>query len=400
MSIFTKWKYYTPRKKVFGIDTIDNLGSHIREENINGKAIILSDAGVIEAGITGRAVDALKKANYKVKVFKLPCIEPTTYSCDKAIEFARNNNGAFVVGLGGGSSIDTAKVVAQLLRIDGKTYDHLKNRTFLKKGAPIIAIPTTSGTGSEMTQIAVISYADSKEKSSFSTPFIIPDIAIIDPSLTLSMPPGITSISAADALSHAIESMMSRNENMYNDTLAFKAIELIGESAPKAVYDGTNLEARTKMAYGAMFAGMAFNRIGVVEGHAFARALGSIYHQPHGLCCGLSLPYVMEYHFSHCKEKWAKISQLFGYSIPNMNIHNAAIEGIKAITDLLIEIGNPLTWRSFGEQKDIPKLVDYLLENPQTSSIWKNNSKRILNKETATELITRIYKRELGKGVF
>ncbi|SMB99032.1 alcohol dehydrogenase [Thermanaeromonas toyohensis ToBE] len=392
-------EYYTPQQVVFGVNAVDNLGSYIKNKGITGKAIIVTDPGVAQAGIADRVVQALKKEGFDTAVFDQGKPEPDNVVCDQAVEFARKEGGKFVVGLGGGSAIDIAKVVAQLLVLPGKTEDYLVKTTFPQKGAPIVAIPTTSGTGTECTMYSVVTFAKDGIKGFFATPYILPDLALVDPTLTVSMPPKVTASTGADALAHAVETMMAKQENPVTDALALKAVEFIGEALPVAVYEGNNLEARVKMAYASMMAGMAFNDPGIVEGHALAHTLGSVYHVPHGVGCAVALPYVMEYNMGHCMEKLARIAAALGQNISGMNIRQAAQAAVYAVKQLLEDVGLPTTWAPFGKKEDIPKLADMMVESPWITAFY-GWCKRKMTREAAVELLTRSYEGRLGEKLY
>ncbi|MCC9293594.1 iron-containing alcohol dehydrogenase [Clostridium sp. WLY-B-L2] len=392
-------EYFTPQRKVFGVNAVDKIGQYIKSMGIKGKAIIVTDPGVVATGAVERIEKSLKKEGFTSSVFSEGIPEPDDIICDKAANFAREQKGNFVIGLGGGSAMDIGKMAAQLLKIPGKVADYLPTYTFPSKGAPFIAVTTTSGTGSESTMYAIINYSKDNIKGFFSTPYILSDLAIVDPTLLLTMPPKVTAATGIDALSHAIETMMAKQENPITDALAMKAVELIAEALPVAVYEGDNLDARVKMAYGSMMAGIAFEDPGIVEGHALSHTLGSIYHVPHGVGCAIGLPYAMEYNMGHCMEKMARIATALGQNTSGMSVREAAKSAIFAVKQLIIDVGLPLTWAQFGSRDDIPKLVDLMTNCPWITAfyLW---SKRKMTKEAATELVTRSYEGRIGEGIF
>jgi len=392
-------QYYTPQKVVFGVNAVDNIGLYVKEMGISGKAIIVTDPGVAQAGIADRVVQAFKKDGFEAAVFDQGKPEPDDVVCDQAADFARKEAGNFVIGLGGGSAIDIAKVVAELLVLPGKTKDYLVNTTFPQKGVPIIAIPTTSGTGTECTMYSVITFAEDDIKGFFATPTILPDMALVDPTLTVSMPPKVTASSGADALSHAIETMMARQENPLTDAIALKAVELIAEALPVAVYEGDNLEARVKMAYASMMAGMAFNDPGIVEGHALAHTLGSVYHVPHGVGCAIALPYAMEYNMGHCIDKLARIATTLGQNTSGMSVRQAAQAAVYAVKQLIEDVGLSTTWAPLGKKEDIPMLTGMMVESPWITAFY-GWSKRSMTREAAAELLTRSYEGRLGENLY
>lgn len=367
--------------------------------DIKGKAIIVTDPGVMQTGAIDRIKKSLSTEGFDFSIFSEGVPEPNDVVCDKAADFARKEKGNFVIGVGGGSAMDIGKIVAQLLELPGKTADYMPTFVFPKKGAPYIAVTTTSGTGSESTMYSIVTFSNDNIKGFFSCPYILPDLSIIDPTLTLTMPPSVTASTGIDALSHAIETMMAKQENPMSDALAEKAIELISEALPIAVYEGDNIEARVKMSYGAMMAGIAFEDPGIVEGHALSHTLGSVYHAPHGVGCAIALPYAMEYNMGHCMNKLALIASKMGQKTEGMNTREAAMSAILAVKQLILDVGLPTTWASFGKREDIPRLVSMMTDCPWITAFY-NWSKRKMTKEAATELVTRSFEGKIGIGIF
>lgn len=392
-------EYLTPQKKVFGVNCVDNIGQYIKDMGIKGRAIVITDPIIRKTGAVDRVEKSLKKEGFEISVFDQAVPEPDDLVCDLAADFARENSGDFVIGLGGGSPIDIAKVAAQLLELPGKTKDYLQTTTFPKKGAPLIAVPTTSGTGTECTMYSVITFSGDSIKGFFGTPFILADMALVDPTLSLSMPPKVTASTGADALSHAIETMIAKQDNPYTDAIALKAVELIAEALPVAVYDGENLEARVKMAYASMLGGIAFQDPGIVEGHALSHTLGSVYHVPHGYGCAIGLTYAMEYNMGHSMEKLALIAKALGQKTDGLTTREAAISSIFAVEQLFKDINVPLSWASYGKKEDIPKLVEIMTESPWITAFY-GWSKRPMTKEAAKELLERSYEGCIGKPLY
>lgn len=386
---------YLPPKVIFGAATVDNLGQYIKETGLTGKAIIVTDPVIVRAGISERVVQAIKREKYEVAVFDRSKPEPDSTVCDQAVEFGRAEKGNFVLGLGGGSAIDIAKIVAQLLVLPGKTEDYLEKATFPSKGVPIIAIPTTAGTGSECTMFAVITSVRQEVKVTFMTPAILPDMAVVDPTLTLSVPPHVTAATGADALAHAVEAMLTKEENPLTDAIALRAVELIGKALRVAVYEGNNLEARVNMSCASMMAGIAFSNAGLVEGHALAHALGSAYHIPHGIGCAVALPYIMGYNMGHAADKMVRLAAALGEKKDGLSKRDVAGLAITAVKQLFEDIGLPTTWSSFGKKEDIPKLAEMMVKNTSITTFYRW-CKRQMTMETATQLLHSSYKDYTG----
>jgi len=392
-------EYNSPQRKVFGVNAVDKLGEYIKKMGISGKAVIVTDPGIMATGTVERIQKALEKEGFTSVIYRNGMPEPNDIACDEAAAFARSEKGDFVIGLGGGSDMDIGKVVAELLKLPGKTADYLPHFSFPKKGAPFIAVTTTSGTGSESTMYAIVNFSKDNIKGFFSDPNLLADLAVVDPTLMLTMPPKVTAATGIDALSHAIETMLAKQENPYTDALAIKAIELLSGALPVAVYEGDNLDARVRVAYGAFMAGIAFEDPGIVEGHALAHTLGSLYHVPHGVGCAIGLPYVMEYNMGHSMEKLAQIAVALGQNTTGLSVREAAVSAILAVKQLITDVGLPLSWAQYGSREDIPRVVD-MMTNCDWITAFYLWAKRKMTKEAATEFVTRSYEGRIGAGIF
>ena len=226
-------------------------------------------------------------------------------SVDAIVKFAEKGKYDCIVGFGGGSAIDVAKMVAVLVGSGAKVEDFVGVDQVPKKGLPIIAVPTTAGTGSEVTAIAIFANEKLNVKQGVVSGYLIPNIALVDPELTWSCPANVTAASGMDALIHCIEAYTSVNATMHTDPLAYEGIKLISKSIRAATYDGTNAWARHNMAMGSLLGGIAFGNAGVGAVHALSYPIGGMFHVPHGVANTLMLPWVMEYNMLSCL-KWFK----------------------------------------------------------------------------------------------
>ena len=393
--------FYTPQKVVFGVNSVDMIGEHIKEVVDGGKAFLVSDPVLTKIGTTDRVKKGLESAGWELFVWDQCKEEPSDLLCDEAAAVAKENNCDFVVAVGGGSNIDLAKVVSELLILGGKTVDYLDEGVFPKKGAPIITVATTSGTGSEVTMYSVITHSKDGIKGCFGSPTvnILPTMTLVDPTLTLTMPSKVTASTGIDALTHAIECLTSMKENPLSDAIALKAIEFIGEALPVAVYEGDNLEARVKMSYASMMAGLAFNNTGTIEGHAFAHSLGCMYHVPHGIGCGIAAPYTMEYNIGHAMDKLGQIAAALGRNTCSMTKREAAQDAAYAVKQLLEDVGLPTTWAPYGKKEDIPKLTDLMLGDMRIAGMFGGAKRQTITREAAIEIFTRSYEGRLGDKI-
>ncbi len=224
----------------------------------------------------------------------------------------------FVIGLGGGSPLDAAKIISALLTNQGPVSDWAGVGNIRNRARPIIAIPTTSGTGSEATSVAVITDRQRKQKMSIVSPNIYPTLSIVDPSLTVSMPPALTASTGMDALTHAVESYVSRRAWAPTQGLSFRATQLIFANLERACADGEDLEARRNLSLASMIAGMAFTNAGLGLTHAMAHALGAHFHVPHGVANALLLPYVMEFNLEACPHLYRELALAMGEDVSGM----------------------------------------------------------------------------------
>lgn len=272
-----------------------------------------------------------------------------------------------VIGIGGGSCMDLAKAVALLLTHGGRPEDYYGENKVPGPLIPVIAIPTTAGTGSEVTPVAVVGDSERNTKVGISSPYLIPKVAICDPELTVTCPPWITAVSGADALTHAVEAFTAAareptarlsvdnvfvGKNVLSDQFALLAITSIWSSLRRAYVDGTDIEAREKMMLAALAAGCAFGTAGTAAAHAIQYPVGNDTHTAHGAGVALLLPYVMEFNRPECVGAYAAIGRAIGLDGPGKTDEQLSFEAIDAIAGLLASIGIPRTLKDLGLAED------------------------------------------------
>jgi len=326
-------------------EIFDKLGSRI---------LFITDKGLMSLGLTNPTIEELKKMG-SVEVFDDVEADPSQKTLLTAIEIGRKIKATGVIGFGGGSSMDVAKLSALIL---GSNEDLEKAWGVSNaKGPrlPLVLIPTTAGTGSEVTPISIITVGE-EEKKGVSSPIIIPDLAILDPNLTLGLPAHTTASTGIDAMVHAIEAYASsnKNNNVISKMLAVESLKLLGGSIEKAVIDGSNVEARGNMLIGAMLAGKAFANSPVAAVHALAYPIGGTFHISHGLSNSLVLPYVLRFNSVDAKAA-NSYAELAPYVFPKLDINKGAqavcAEFIDKLEDLSKKLGLPQKLR----EVDIPK---------------------------------------------
>ncbi|HEY0266543.1 MAG TPA: iron-containing alcohol dehydrogenase, partial [Rhizomicrobium sp.] len=302
-----------------------------------------------------------------------------------------------VLGIGGGSCMDMAKCVAVLLTHGGGLRDYYGENKIPSAVIPMIAVPTTSGTGSEVTPVAVVADTERGTKVGISSPYLIPKAAVCDPELTLSCPPGLTAVSGADALTHAIESFTAARrevtadltvknvfigKNVLSDTFGLLALKNIFAALPAAVKDGKNLAAREQMMLASLAAGCAFGTAGTAAAHAIQYPVGNETHTPHGMGVALLMPYVMEFNRPSSVAAFAEIARAIGLQGTDEELSHKLIDAVAA---LLKEIGIPVTLKDLGLPED---KQDWTAESAIGAARLVNNNPRKLDVD-ALKAITR-----------
>ncbi len=279
--------------------------------------------------------------------------EPPVELLEEAVEEIIRENYDCLIALGGGSSMDFAKMAAVMAKNRKiKPRDMVGSEKIPQKGLPTIMIPTTSGSGSEVSAVAVFSFAKERMKKGISSGFLVADIALVDPELTLDLPQHITAASGMDALVHGVEAFLSLGTNPFTQDLALIAIKNISANLAECVDNGQNLKAREAQSYGSMIAGMAFSMSGTAGVHAMAYPLGGQYHVPHGEANTALLRWVMEYNLEGCEEKFIPIAKAMGVYEPSMSDCDAADAALKAMVDLGEKTGVKTRLREFGIPKE------------------------------------------------
>jgi alcohol dehydrogenase class IV len=310
------------------------------------RALILTDPGVNKAGLAQLVKDAL--IELCVGIYDNISSDPDLETVDAATAMARELKADCIVSVGGGSVIDTAKGVCVTLKNGGKANDHLNFLVLTEPQTPHIAIPTTAGTGSEVTNVAVLTSKGAGRKLFIVDARIMPDVAILDPRFTMSLPKDMTVSTAMDAMTHAIEAMTSTMANKICDGLALQAIRLINENLPLVVADGKNEKARLNLQLAATMAGWAFTIAQVGLAHGMAHTIGTLHHVPHGAACGIVLPKVMRYNVDHAADKLAQVAQALGVNTSGMAERDAALAAADAVEALMTKVGHPMRLRDVG----------------------------------------------------
>ena len=359
------YEFRLPGVLLFGVGVVERVGEETSKWG--SRALLVSGKTATKStGLRDRVGKLLRDAGMEVILFDQVEANPSTQTIDRGAELAKQEKCDLVVGVGGGSPLDAAKAISGMMTLPGSALDYLrKEREIDRPAMPLIAIPTTSGTASEVTQVAVLSDTERKIKVGVKSPYWLAKAAIVDPQLTLSAPPELTAATGMDALTHATEGYLSTNADPMTDALALRAIGLCGQHLRAAFADSSNLDARTGMALGSMMAGMAFANCGLGAVHALAHQLSALYDLPHGAACALFLPYVLEYNLPVVEEKMANIAQAL-----EPGAQAGGTRAIQLIRQLVTDLGLPDTLDQIGVTEDG---VDRIVEDCKYSGALKTN---------------------------
>ncbi len=344
----------------FGIGISERIADFAREMG-GSKVFIIADKILLDNGTLEGVFKSFDTAGMEYELFTDIVPEPPVKVVDEVSEVMRKVGCDLCVAIGGGSTIDTAKAVCMLQTHEGSIKDYLfgGSKSVTNPCVPLICIPTTAGTGAEVTAASVIDDTENKVKLSVTHENLIPDLALLDPTLQTSLPAFVTATTGMDALTHAIESYTTLNANLVGDAYALQAMKLISDNLRTAVSDGSNMEARGNMVVASFLAGTSLLNCGVSVVHGIAQSIGGIAHVPHGLANALILPYAMEINYVGNLEKFKNIAVCLGENVEGLSLRDAARKSISAIINLENDIGIPRKLSEVGVTKEMfPQIVE------------------------------------------
>jgi choline dehydrogenase len=352
-----------PMRLVHGAGAVRRIGELARELGVS-RPLVVTDPGVAAAGVLERALEYLDD----VTVFDGVRPNPDIALVDEGARLYRDEGCDGLVGIGGGSSLDTAKAIGVVVRHGGSILDYEYGRTPLSKRLPpLVAVPTTAGTGSEVTLWAVITDHERQIKFNVGgSPLIGSHVALIDPELMLGLPPAVTAATGMDALSHAIECYTGDYHQPFNDAVALHAIELVGAWLRRAVGDGGDLEARTQMAHAATLGGLSYGTESAGAAHAMSQSAGGVHDCPHGALTARVLGPVCEYNVPADPRRYARIAQALGVDTSGLDDEAAAFAGVEEVYRLTDDVGIPTMAELGFSESEIPLLARIAFEDPQT----------------------------------
>lgn len=345
--------------------------------------IVTGKSSSKKTGALDKVIDSLKMENLQYVIFDKVESDPSVDTVELGTSIAKEEKIDVIVALGGGSPLDAAKGISIMLTNSGSIVDYEKKQPEIP-GVPVVAVPTTAGTGSEVSKFIVITDTRRKVKMLIGGETLIPKVAILDGELTLMVPPDVTAATGMDALTHAIEAYISKKAQPATGVQALSAIKLISENLAKAVQNGENMDARNNMLFAQMQAGLAFSNASVALVHAMSRPLGAYFGVPHGLANAILLPRVMEYNRAACAEKFKDIAETMGENTSGLSIREASNLAVKAVKELYAETGLPVKLRDVGVKEE---MIETLVKDA-----IKSGSALVNPRKASLEDLVDIYK--------
>ncbi|MEC5273217.1 iron-containing alcohol dehydrogenase [Caldifermentibacillus hisashii] len=381
--------FRTPQTIIYGRHALNEAAKESASRGT--KALVISDHVMENLGYVSNIRNDLSKVGVESAIYLGVKTEPTDIYVEEALNLLKSENCDVVISLGGGSCIDTAKAVAVLAKNGGYIGDYMGGKTLASQNSvPHIAIPTTAGTGSEATDATIITNTKNDVKMMIKQPVFMPDVAIVDPILTISSPKSVTAATGVDALSHAIEAYISRRAHPMTDKLALSAMELIVGNLLAAYEDGNNLEAREAMSLGSLQAGMAFSNASVCLVHGMSRPIGALFHVPHGFSNAMLLPAVLEFSKAECIDRLADLGRYFDPQAETVSNEEAAEIAVSSVKKLCLDLNIP-NLKGWGiDQQRFESVISKMAEDALASGSPQNNP-RIPSKEEIMKLYLSCY---------
>ena len=382
-------------KLIFGNDALQELKNELNRLAVN-RVLLVTDRGIVNAGILKKIKDHLYFEEQPYEVFDEVISDPLDTIVMKGVKLYKEKGCDGVISIGGGSSMDTAKCISIMSRHDGNILDYARStpnhKDFSQKGCPIISIPTTSGTGSEVSQYAVITNEKTHRKTTISSPYILSDTVFLNPEFTVTMPKEITAYTGMDALAHAVDAYTHKTaieeDVKISDVCALEAISLIGENLVKAYQKPDDINARENMMWASLLAGVALN-IGAGESHALGSMLSKYYGVSHGVSVGIPLPYCMEYNVKASYQRFANIAKALGCDTEKCDLKKAALLASEKVKEILKLIDFP---NMSDYIKDITEVEVFAQECANNSCCVSNQ--RMNHKQAILDVFTMAMKGE------
>ncbi len=381
------YSLFHTNKVIAGVDSILQIADVVKSFDVTN-VVIITDQGVFNAGLINEPKALLEKAGINVYIINDTPPEPPVDKVNDIYKTATQFNAQMIIGIGGGSAMDTAKLVAILLNNNVLLRDVVDGKSkFKNRGIPTLMIPTTSGTGSEATQNSIVLVPERELKVGIVDEKMLPNCVILDPKMTIGLPKHITANTGIDALCHAVECYISKKCSPFTEMFALKAIELIAKSIRIAYNDGQNLQARENMLLGLYLGGASIATSSTVAVHALSYPLGGKYHIPHGLSNAILLPDVMKFNLEACVDKFAIIAKTMGLNVDNISPREAAEVMIEELYALIRDLNIKCDLKAVGITDEV---LDELVDAGYSVRRLLDNNPREMTKQDIKEIYKKI----------
>jgi len=372
--------FLIPPVLITGSGSSEKVGEESKKLGVK-KALIVTDQVMVKLGVLEGVKKALEQTKIQFVIYDAVATEPTVDYVKEGLKSFKDNGCDFLIAMGGGSPIDTAKAISVMATNPGSIEEYKGLGKVTKEGAPLIAIPTTAGTGSEVTQFTIITDTKTDVKMLIGSPLIMPKVAIVDPLLTLSCPRGLSAAVGIDALTHAIEAYVSLKAQPMSDIFCLSAIELISGNLRQAWANGNNVEAREKTMLGALQAGIAFSNASVALVHGMSRPIGAYFHVPHGASNAALLGVVTEFSLIGNPARYAHIARAMGENTTGLTDLEAAQLAAKTIKKLIMDVQIPSLRQLKVEKEKLDQLAPKMAEDAIASGSPGNNPRQATKEE-------------------
>ncbi len=379
--------FLTPSKILYGEGSLADLETKV--ESFGSKALLVTDSTMSEVGYADKVASVLKSAGVDYVIYDEVDQEPTDNLVYKGLELYQQNGCDFLVSLGGGSPLDAAKAIGVLVTNEGEITDFKGQNKVSKELPPHISIPTTAGTGSEVTKVTIIADTKNDVKMLIGSPRIVPDMAVVDSELTMSVPAKFTAATGVDALTHAIEAYTSKLNQPLTDNLSISAIKRISKYLRRAWANGDDREARNELHLAATEAGLAFSNSSVTIVHGMSRPIGALFHVPHGISNAVLLPACMEFAVMGAPERFAEVAEAMGVENAGDDLE-CAYAGVEAVKKLCAEVEIPTISELGIDDKEFMKYAEKMANDAIDSGSPGNTYRK-----PTVEDIVGLYKKAL-----
>ncbi|WP_079914699.1 iron-containing alcohol dehydrogenase [Paenibacillus sp. 32352] len=372
----TLYQFQTADHIIAGRNSLQSVGEHLHLTGVDVKSVlILTQPSIKSLGFVDALVSQLAAKGVTADVNTNILPEPTVENIEQVFAGMADKAYDVLIGFGGGSVLDSAKILAVLATNECSIRDLLGTDLVKKPGIPTILIPTTSGTGAEVTPNAIVTLPDEELKIGIVSKHMLPKVVFLDPMLTLGLPKPITAATGMDAFTHSLESFISNKANPISDMFALESIRLISSSIVEAYQNGTNVDAREKMLLGSMYGGMALTAAGTAAVHALAYPLGGKFKIAHGVANSMLLPHVMEFNMDAIEDRLYQVAEPMGIQVQGLTSSQAAAKVVERIVDWTTVLEIPQDLSSFGvKPDDVPELA---VSASKVTRLLNNNPKEL-----------------------